>query len=259
MVEVVAPAVRRILANNPSPMTDRGTNTYLLGAETLVVVDPGPDMPEHIDAIVSHGRIAFSLVTHAHQDHLPGALRLRERTGAPIFGHVALPGVDRALADGEVVDAAGTHLVALTTPGHAPEHLCFWNETQRLLFTGDLIAGAGTIVLADAPNALTHYLDSLDRIRALGESTLLPGHGPVVADGLKHIESYVEHRLAREREVLVALGSGPATIETLVATIYVGLQPELLRPAARNVRAHLDRLVHLSRVAPEGDAWRRLD
>jgi glyoxylase-like metal-dependent hydrolase (beta-lactamase superfamily II) len=259
MVEVVAPGVRRLLANNPSPMTGRGTNTYLLGGETLVVVDPGPDLPEHVDAIASQGRIAFSLVTHAHQDHLPGALRLREQTGAPIIGHAALPGVDRALADGEGVDAAGTNLVALATPGHAPEHLCFWDEAQRLLFTGDLIAGAGTIVLADAPNALTHYLDSLARIRALGASTLLPGHGPVVADGLKRIESYVQHRLARERELLAALAAGPTTVDGLVATVYAGLQPELLGPAARNVRAHLERLVHLGRVAPDGDAWRRLD
>src|SRR5205085_1145149 len=144
----------------------------LLGDGDLIVVDAGPDLPAHLDALAAGGRIVAQLVTHGHSDHLPGAIRLREQVGAPIWGHADLNGVDHPLADGDEVDLAGWRLRALATPGHAADHLCFWVEDRRLLFTGDLIAGAGTIVLSDVPNALGLYLDSLAKVGALGPSTL---------------------------------------------------------------------------------------
>jgi glyoxylase-like metal-dependent hydrolase (beta-lactamase superfamily II) len=247
--------VRLLLAANPSPTRGAGTNTYLLGRGEVVVVDPGPDLPEHVEAILAAGRVVAQLVTHGHSDHLPAALRLRERVGAPIYGHPALPGVDRPLADGQRLDLAGWRLQALATPGHAPEHICFWVADRRLLFAGDLIAGVGTIVLADNPDALGQYLDSLLRLLSLGPSTLLPGHGPRVDDGPAKIREYLDHRMARERQIVAALTAGPATVDDLVARLYAEAPAALLPLAARNVRAHLGRLEALRRARPSGARW----
>ena len=252
---MVVPGVRLLLAPNPSPTRGAGTNSYVLGRGDVVVVDPGPDLPEHVDALTAQGRIVAQLVTHGHDDHLPAARRLRERVGAPIYGHPDLPGVDRPLADGERLELAGWRLQALATPGHAPEHLAFWAEERRLIFTGDLIAGAGTVVLSETPNALGQYLDSLLRLYALGQSTLLPGHGPRVADGLAKIREYLDHRMARERQIVGALGEGAATVDELVERIYSDTPPSLRPLAARNVRAHLERLESLGRAQPVGERW----
>lgn len=257
---VVIPGVRRVLAPNPSPMTGPGTNTYLVGAEDLAVVDPGPDIPEHVDAILSAagnlgGRIVASLVTHAHRDHLPAAYRLRARSGVPIFGHRDLPDVDNALNDGDEMRAGSFRLVALDTPGHADAHLCFWNEANRLLFTGDLIAGAGTVVLADTPGSLSRYRASLHRVEDLGPSIVLPGHGPIVPDGLAKIREYLSHRAERDQQILDTLRSGPATADSLVRRLYVDTPPTLFPMAERNVRAHLEWLAGLGRVQQDGETW----
>jgi len=252
---VVAQGVRTILAPNPSPMRGAGTNSYVLGRGDVVVVDPGPDLPEHVEAVMAQGRVVAQLVTHGHDDHLPAARRLRERVGAPIYGHPDLPGVDRPLVDGQRLDLVGWRLQALVTPGHAPEHLVFWAEGRRLIFTGDLIAGAGTVVLSETPNALGQYLDSLLRLFALGPSMLLPGHGPRVDDGLAKIREYLDHRMARERQIVVALGDGAATVDELVERIYSDTPPPLRPLAARNVRAHLERLQSLQRAQPVGERW----
>jgi glyoxylase-like metal-dependent hydrolase (beta-lactamase superfamily II) len=136
------------------------------------------------------------------------------------------------------------------------DHLCFWVADRRLLFSGDLVAGAGTIVLSDVPNALTLYLDSLARVLALGPSTLLPGHGPIVADGQAKVQEYVDHRLARERQIVSALVAAPATVEELVARIYIDTPAALHNAAARNVRAHLERLAVFGRATAVSGRWR---
>lgn len=258
---LVAPAVHRLLAPNPSPMTGPGTNTYLIGQDEIAVVDPGPALPEHVEAILAAaamvgGRITASLVTHAHQDHLPAAALLRDRTGAPILAHRDVSGVDRPLANGEEIIVGSLLLTAHETPGHASEHLCFWIESERLLFTGDLIAGAGTVVLADAHGSLAGYLASLQRMAALGPSTILPGHGPVVRDGLAKIREYQAHRAQRDRQILEALRHGPATIDRLVRRLYAGTPPSLYPMAARNVGAHLERLAENGQVTTENGHWR---
>src|SRR5579883_1339867 len=184
---LVAPGVSRVRAPNPSPMTGDGTNTYLIGGAEVAVIDPGPALVEHVDAVLAeverrNGRIVALLVSHAHRDHLPAAFLLRERTGAPILGHASIPDLDRPLADGATVRIGAIDLTVFETPGHAGEHVCFWAGADRLLFSGDLIAGAGTVVLSDEPGSLNAYLASLRRVAALGPSIILPGHGPVVAD-----------------------------------------------------------------------------
>lgn len=257
---LVAPGVSRLLAPNPSPMTGDGTNTYLVGDTEIAVIDPGPALAPHLEAILAEvarrrGRIAALLVSHAHQDHLPAAYLLRERTSAPILAHSSIPGRDQALADGEQLTVGSSDFVAYETPGHASEHLCFWIVSQRLLFTGDLVAGAGTVVLAAEPGSLTAYLSSLRRMAELGSSTILPGHGPVVPDGLAKIEEYLAHRSDRDRQILKVLRDGPATVDTLVKRIYRETPPALRAMATRNVSAHLERLADLGEVKAQDSVW----
>ncbi len=257
---VVAPGVSRLLAPNPSLMTGPGTNTYIVGARDLIIIDPGPDLPEHVDAILAtvrelRGRVVASLVTHAHRDHLPAAYRLRERVGIPIFGHLDVPGVDKALRDGDEIRVESVLLAALETPGHADAHLCFWCEAEHLLFSGDLIAGTGTVVLGETPGSLTRYRSSLRRLEALGPSTILPGHGPIVPDGLSKIREYLAHRAERDQQILDVLRLGPATVGMLVRYLYLDTPTPLHPMAERNVRAHLECLAELHRVRCDGDTW----
>jgi glyoxylase-like metal-dependent hydrolase (beta-lactamase superfamily II) len=244
-------------------MTLTGTNTYLVGngSGELAVIDPGPDDPRHVQAVLEAaaalGTIAVVLVTHRHLDHLPAARAVCERSGAPLAGHADLPGVQRPLADDE---SAFGSLRALETPGHTRESLCYWDPWQGALFTGDLVAGAGTVVLDDQPGALGQYMASLERLMLLQPRTIYPGHGPMVEDGLGKLAEYLQHRRQRVQQVVDALGSrGPSTIEELVAAIYVDVAPNLVPMAARNVRANLEKLVDEGRVvgAPrEPGRWR---
>lgn len=253
--------ITRVLAPNPSQMTLGGTNSYILsdGDGQLAVVDPGPDDPGHIqallDAVDRLGRLVSVLVTHRHHDHLPAALPLCERTGAVLVGHPDLPGVQRPVQDGQVVFGA---LVALSTPGHTRESLTFWDPPSRALFTGDLMAGSGTVVVDDQPGALTDYLASLERLAALEPRAIYPGHGPRVDDAPARIREYLAHRRQRVQQVIDQLAATPtATVDDLVAAIYPTLQPTLVPQAARNVRANLDVLEREGRVAPvEGERWR---
>ncbi len=257
------PGVSRLLAPNPSPMTLTGTNTYLVGEANLLVVDPGPDLPEHIEAIVALaqtlGRLAYSVVTHHHGDHLPAALRLRDRLGAPIVGHPTLPGVDRPCADGNTVTAGQTTLRAVATPGHTSDHMCFFLEEEKALFTGDLIAGQGTVIVGDGPGDLADYMDSLRRVASLHARLLLPGHGPVVANAASKIREYLDHRALREGQVVSALSDGPATARALVERLYADTPRVLHAMAERNVRAHLFKLAHEGRVSEHGRGWQLND
>ncbi|MCC6177754.1 MAG: MBL fold metallo-hydrolase [Chloroflexi bacterium] len=255
----LSPLVTRVLAPNPSKMTLTGTNSYLIGHDEVAVIDPGPDLPEHVERLASllrqAGRPAVALVTHHHDDHLPAARRLRERLGIPIAGHVNLPSVDRPLGDGEAVWLAGATLVALHTPGHTPDHVCYILEEEHAAFTGDLVAGTGTVVVGDAPGALADYLQSLEVVARREPDLLYPGHGPVVRDPQARLSEYREHRLLRERQVIGVLGAGPATIAEIVASIYVDVRPELHMAAGRNVRSHLYKLEAEGRAAQHDNRW----
>ena len=257
--ERLTPLVARVLAPNPSPMTLTGTNTYLVGRQTLAVIDPGPDLPEHLDAIVAaveaRGLLAVSLVTHHHDDHLPAARRLRERLGVPIAGHAELPGVDRPLRHEERVVVAGATLRAIETPGHTDDHVCYFLEEERALFSGDLIAGMGTVVVGAGRRDLARYLASLELVGTLEPRVILPGHGPLVQDAAAKIREYVEHRLGRERQVVAELERGARTVDEIVATIYADVRPDLHPAAARNVRSHLWKLEAEGRAEERDGAW----
>jgi glyoxylase-like metal-dependent hydrolase (beta-lactamase superfamily II) len=240
-------------------MTLTGTNTYLIGQTEVAVVDPGPDLPEHIDAIVESlkilGRPAVSLVTHHHDDHLPAARHLRERLGMPIAGHAELPSVDRPLQHEERIQLADATIRALHTPGHTWDHVCYFLEQERAVFAGDLVAGAGSLVVGPGRGELAASLRSLELLREQQPVVLYPGHGPVVSDAMIKLAEYIAHRAEREQQVIHGLTAGAATIDELVERIYVGITPGLKGHAGRNVQAHLFKLEDEGRALLQDGAW----
>lgn len=246
---VLAPAVRRILAPNPSIMTGAGTNTYLVGTERVAVIDPGPDDPAHLDAIVAAapGPISWIVVTHAHPDHWPGAAPLAARTGAAVLAWMARGefAPTQLLGDGEIVPVPGAQLTALHTPGHAPDHLCLWLEQERTLFTGDHVMHGSTVVLFPPEGDVRLYLQQLERVRALEAAVLAPAHGQLFADPTAAITAIIEHRGARERKVLAALqAAGSAvTVDELLHGVYDDIDPGRLLIARGSLWAHLRKLV----------------
>ncbi len=243
----LTPLVRRVLAPNPGMMSGPGTNTYLVGTDQIVVIDPGPDDAGHLDAVAEAGagKIAWIIATHTHLDHSPGVAGLKERTGAEALAFDSRDGlvVDRQLADGDRIEADDFELIALHTPGHASNHLCYLLPQERLLFSGDHIMDGSTVVINPPDGDMAHYLESLRKVQALDLTAIAPGHGHLIEDPSDRIEDYITHRLERESEVLAALREqSPATAEQLVPGIYADV-PDLLHPvAARSVWAHLRKL-----------------
>jgi glyoxylase-like metal-dependent hydrolase (beta-lactamase superfamily II) len=259
VASALSPLVRRIVANNPSMMTGPGTNTYLVGIDEIVVIDPGPDSEEHLDAIAGCGgdRIRWIVCTHTHEDHSPGVAGLKARTGAEVLAFDARDGleIDRSMGDGDVIEATEFVLRAIHTPGHASNHLCFLLEQERMLFSGDHIMQGSTVVIAPPDGDMGAYLRSLDRLTSLRPRlrSIAPGHGHLIEAPQAKIDEYVTHRLAREAQVLSALeAAGTTTIEALVKEIYVDVPEELHVMAGYSVWAHLLKLAEDGKV--EGEA-----
>jgi len=250
VASALSPLVRRIVCDNPGMMTGPGTNTYLVGVDEIVVVDPGPADPVHLDAIAGCGgdAIRWIVCTHTHPDHSPGAAGLAERTGAEVLAFGPRDGLapDRLLADGDGIEATEFRLAAIHTPGHASNHLCFLLEEERLLFSGDHIMEGSTVVISPPDGDMAAYLAALERLRTLRPPlrAIAPGHGHLITDPAAKITEYLDHRLAREAQVLDELrghGDGADTA-SLVAAIYTDV-PDFLHPVARfSVWAHLRKL-----------------
>ena len=243
VVTELTPRLRRVVAPNPCLMTGPGTNTYLVGTRELAVVDPGPDIPEHLDRIAAlgEGRITAILVTHTHLDHSPGAPGLASRTGAPLVGFDARDGFEPSICAAEG-DAFGP-LRAVHTPGHASNHLCWLLEEDDVLLSGDHIMDGSTVVIAPPDGDMAAYLASLQRVLDLEPAAIAPGHGKLITDPSARVRGYLSHRLDRERQVVDALATAaPATVDEIVSRIYVGV-PDALLPVARySVWAHLRKL-----------------
>lgn len=249
VASALSPLVRRIVAPNPSMMTGPGTNTYLVGIDEIVVVDPGPDIDSHLDAIAGCGgdRIRWIVCTHTHEDHSPGVAGLKALTGAEVLAFDARDGleIDRPMADGDVIEATEFVLRAIHTPGHASNHLCFLLEQERMLFSGDHIMEGSTVVIAPPDGDMGAYLRSLERLKGHRPRlrSIAPGHGHLIEEPLAKIDEYLTHRLGREAQVLGALQrAGTTTIEPIVEELYTDV-PEALHPmAAYSVWAHLLKL-----------------
>jgi glyoxylase-like metal-dependent hydrolase (beta-lactamase superfamily II) len=258
VASALSPMVRRIVAENPGMMTGPGTNTYLVGIDEIAVIDPGPGDAAHLDAIAGCGgdRIRWILLTHTHEDHSPGAVGLKKRTGAEIlaFGPGEGKGkvrLDGTLGDGAVIEATEFHLTALHTPGHASNHLCYLLNEERTLFTGDHIMQGSTVVIGPPDGDMAAYFASLEKLKTIRPrlKAIAPGHGHLIEDPQATIDEYIEHRRAREKQVLDVLRTrGTASIAEIVEDIYSDVAPELHPVAQRSVWAHLRKL------ADEGEA-----
>jgi glyoxylase-like metal-dependent hydrolase (beta-lactamase superfamily II) len=254
MDPLAAHDVALIRADNPGPFSLTGTNTWIVGRDPAWVVDPGPDLPAHIDALANEiehrGGLGGIALTHNHPDHAEGIPALRARCGeAPVAaerGPVELP-----LRDG---DHAGP-LTALATPGHAPDHLSFL--LGRVAFTGDAVLGTGSVFISPDPHALADYLAGLERLRKRDLDLICPGHGPLVTDPQQKLDEYIAHRLHREQKLLDALDRGLRSIDELLDTAWPDA-PQVLRPAATvTLAAHLDKLADEDRLPPnvERPSW----
>ena len=274
-IEQVHPRVRRLLAPNPSPFTYTGTQTYLVGAGEVAVIDPGPDLPEHVDAILGatkSERIAAILCTHTHRDHSPASRPLAAASAAPIVGcaplaieddgpraDAAFDGdyvPDRVLADGETLTGNGWTLEAVATPGHTSNHLCFALRESGALFTGDHVMGWSTTVVAPPDGDMADYMASLDKLYAREDRVYYPAHGPAVEKPQRFVRGLIGHRKQREGQILRLLKEGVGDIPAMVARMYVGLDPRLNGAAGRSVLAHLIDLRTRGLVAEEGERWK---
>lgn len=245
----VAPGVVRVTAPNPGIMTGPGTNSYLVGATELVVIDPGPDEPPHVDALVEagRGRIRWVVATHTHPDHAPAASPLAERTGAEVIGFGPRDGFEPDRSVGEGFELAGDDfcLRAVHTPGHASNHLCWLLLGEQMLFSGDHVMQGSTVVIAPTDGDMAQYLGSLQRLLSFDPRlrVIAPGHGSLIEQPEAVVQGIVAHRLERERVVLDALQrAGRATVDQLLETVYADVHAALHPVARFSLWAHLRKL-----------------
>lgn len=273
--EQLEPLVRRVLAGNGSPFTYTGTQTYLVGtAEGLAVIDPGPDLPEHLDALqrcIAGAPVLAICCTHTHRDHSPAAAPLAALTGAPIVGCAPLvldsdePRADapfdadyqpdRVLGDGDAITGPSWTLTAIATPGHTSNHLCFALEESGAVFTGDHVMGWSTSVVAPPDGDMADYLASLEKLYERADRIYYPAHGPAVERPRQLVRGMIGHRRQRERQILKLLGQHPQAIADLVPQMYKGVDERLWPAAGQSVKAHLIDLERRGHVSHLEGTW----
>jgi len=283
-VAEISPLVRRVIARNPGPFTFHGTGTYIVGRGRVAVIDPGPDLLEHIDALqtaLKNETISHIVITHTHRDHSPGAAMLKRATGAathafgPHPAHGGGPQIeeggdmafrpDHTLRDGDVIAGQGWTLEALHTPGHLSNHLCFALREEAALFTGDHVMGWSTSVISPPEGEMAAYFASLRKLLPRADRIYYPTHGaPVARDPQGFVKAFIAHREDRERQIMACLADGPRSIPQLVATMYRDVPRQLHGAAGRSVLAHLLHMQQQGRIRADGETpetavWRRAD
>ncbi len=277
-VEQVAPLVRRIVAPNPGPFTFTGTCTYIVGEGEVAIIDPGPDLPAHVDALldaVKNEKVAQIVITHTHRDHSPAAKAIQAATGAKTFGegpHRAARPIqidektrldssgdmdfrpDVRVKDGEIIQGKGYALETVLTPGHTMNHTAYALKGTDILFSGDHVMAWSTSIVAPPDGEMHAYMNSLRKLKQRPETVYFPGHGPAVKNAPAFVDRYIAHRDARETAILRTLERGETDIPSLVRAIYIGLNPKLAGAAALMTFAQLEDLVARKRVVADNGA-----
>jgi glyoxylase-like metal-dependent hydrolase (beta-lactamase superfamily II) len=276
-VDRLTPLIRRVVARNPSPFTFKGTGTYIVGHGRVAVIDPGPDLAAHVDALLAALRgetVTHIVVTHTHVDHSPAAAALKRATGAPTYGfgphgsgraedrtgvgghteeggdHAFAP--DVPMREGDTVEGPGWRLAAVETPGHTSNHLCFALPEERTLFSGDHVMGWSTSVIAPPDGDMAAYMRSLAKLLERDDAVYWPTHGPAITEPKPHVRAFIAHREERRDEILRRLAAGDTAIAAIVENVYLGLDPRLKGAAGRSVLAHLVELVERGEVQCDG-------
>ena len=274
VLEEIAPNIRRIVAPNPGPFTFKGTGTYVVGHGNVAVIDPGPYIPEHVDALLAaldQEEITHQLITHTHVDHSPAASLVKERTGAPTYGFgphgsgryekdakVEEGGdldfvPDRVLKDGEILNGDGWSLECIHTPGHTSNHLCFAYRDGNALFSGDHVMGWSTTIVSPPDGDMREYLNSLRCLSERNEQIFYPTHGAPIEEPKRFIRGLIGHRKMRERQIISVLENGKNCIPDMIPEMYKGLDPRLIPAAQRSVYAHVIDLIERGRIAAQGE------
>jgi glyoxylase-like metal-dependent hydrolase (beta-lactamase superfamily II) len=275
-VDEPMPGVRRVMADNPGPFTFKGTISYIIGRGKVAIVDPGPDDPHHIGALLDAVRnetVTHIFVTHTHRDHSPAVPAIKAATGATVYAegphraarplhigeHNPLDSSgdrdfrpDVTLKDGEVVTGDGWSIEAVATPGHTANHMAYAFKDNSVLFSGDHVMGWSTSIVAPPDGAMSDYMASLNKLAKRNEAIYFPGHGPAITDASRFVHYYILHRMAREASILHRLSKGTTDIPTIVRAIYIGIDPRLTGAAGLSVLAHLEDLVTRGVVETDG-------
>ncbi len=269
----LSPRVRRMLAGNPGPMTFTGTCTYVVGSGAVAIIDPGPDLPEHVAALLRalrHETVSHILVTHTHRDHSGAAVALKAATGAKIIGcaasgTLAVPerdagldaghdetyAPDAVMSEGDAIAGRDFSLRAVATPGHTGNHLAFAMAEEAALFSGDHVMAWSTSVVIPPDGTMADYMASLEKLQHRADAIYWPGHGNAVREPQPYLGALIHHRHQREAAILARLGTAEATVADLVAAIYPDLDPALHHAAGLSVLAHLEDLIARGRVGSD--------